>query len=89
MMAMDCRPGCGACCIALSISTPIPGMPDGKPAGVRCVQLTGDLRCAIFGQPEWPRCCGGLKPAPEMCGEDRDYALAWLAWLEQATRPEI
>jgi Fe-S-cluster containining protein len=40
---MDCRPGCGACCIAPSISSPIPGMPvvDGisKPAGVRCVQL--------------------------------------------------
>ena len=38
--AMECRIGCGACCIAPSISSPIPGMPDGKPAGVRCVQLT-------------------------------------------------
>jgi Fe-S-cluster containining protein len=85
---MDCRPGCGACCIALSISTPIPGMPQGKPAGVRCVQLTEDLRCAIFGQPERPRCCAGLKPAPDMCGDDREYALAWLNWLEEATRPE-
>jgi Fe-S-cluster containining protein len=27
---MDCRAGCGACCIAPSISSPIPGMPDGK-----------------------------------------------------------
>ena len=34
-----CRAGCGACCIAPSISSPIPGMPNGKPAGVRCVQL--------------------------------------------------
>ncbi|HNM56919.1 MAG TPA: YkgJ family cysteine cluster protein, partial [Thauera aminoaromatica] len=24
---MDCRPGCAACCIAPSISSPIPGMP--------------------------------------------------------------
>ncbi|MDW3636530.1 YkgJ family cysteine cluster protein, partial [Vibrio sp. Vb0667] len=24
---MDCRLGCGACCIAPSISSPIPGMP--------------------------------------------------------------
>ncbi|HHT9111107.1 MAG TPA: YkgJ family cysteine cluster protein, partial [Candidatus Brocadiaceae bacterium] len=23
---MDCKAGCGACCIALSISSPIPGM---------------------------------------------------------------
>ena len=30
---MNCREGCGACCIAPSISSPIPGMPHGKPAG--------------------------------------------------------
>ncbi|MGU7695722.1 YkgJ family cysteine cluster protein, partial [Escherichia coli] len=29
---MECRPDCGACCTAPSISSPIPGMPDGKPA---------------------------------------------------------
>jgi len=29
-------------------------MPDGKPAGVRCVQLADDNRCKIFGQPERP-----------------------------------
>lgn len=84
---MNCRPHCGACCIALSITTPIPGMPNGKPAGVRCAQLTDDLRCAIFGQPERPKCCAGLKPDPEMCGEDRKYALAWIARLEIETRP--
>ncbi|MDD8045446.1 MAG: YkgJ family cysteine cluster protein, partial [Verrucomicrobiota bacterium] len=32
---MECRPGCGACCTVVSISSPIPGMPQGKPAGVR------------------------------------------------------
>ncbi|NBX68342.1 MAG: YkgJ family cysteine cluster protein, partial [Proteobacteria bacterium] len=36
---MECRIGCGACCIAPSISSPLPGMPHGKPAGVRCVNL--------------------------------------------------
>jgi Fe-S-cluster containining protein len=30
---MDCRIGCGACCIAPSISSPIPGMPNGKLLG--------------------------------------------------------
>ena len=44
---MDCRPGCGACCIAPSISTPMPGHPRGKAAGVACVNLTADLRCAL------------------------------------------
>lgn len=82
---MQCRPRCAACCIAPSISSPIPGMPDGKPAGVPCVQLTLDLRCALFGRPERPACCGGLQPSAEMCGADREHALAWLTQLERAT----
>lgn len=60
-------------------------MPQGKPAGVPCVQLTADLRCAIFGRPERPACCGGLQPSAEMCGTDREHALLWLTRLEQAT----
>jgi Fe-S-cluster containining protein len=82
---MDCRPGCGACCIAPSITTPIPGMPGGKPAGMPCIQLTGDYRCALFGRPERPAVCGRLRPEPAMCGGDRDHALTWLLALEQAT----
>ncbi len=82
-----CRPDCGACCIAPSISSPIPGMPHGKPAGVRCVQLGDDLRCAIFGQPERPACCSGLQPQDEMCGTTRAEALAWLTQLESLTQP--
>ena len=85
---MECRPGCGACCIALSISSPIPGMPDGKPAGVRCIQLTDDNRCALFGRPERPAVCVGLRPLREMCGDTREDALAYLTALEIATRPE-
>lgn len=84
-----CRPDCGACCIAPSISSPIPGMPDGKPAGVRCVQLGDDLRCSIFGQPERPACCSGLQPQMEMCGTERSEALAWLTQLEVQTRPRL
>jgi hypothetical protein len=75
-----CREGCGACCIAPSISTLA------KPAGVPCRHLTADLRCAIFDRPERPDCCGGLQPAPEMCGESREQALAFLTALEEATR---
>lgn len=83
---MNCRPGCGACCIAPSISTAIPGMPHGKPAGVRCMQLTNDYRCAVFGQPGRPSCCSGLRPSAEMCGGSREQALAFLDRLEAATR---
>ena len=83
---LDCRPGCGACCIAPSISSPIPGMPHGKPAGIPCVQLTDDYRCALFGHPERPEVCRRLRPEPAMCGASRGHALAWLAELERATR---
>lgn len=85
---MDCRPDCGACCIAPSITSPIPGMPQGKPAGVRCVQLADDLRCLIFGRPERPAVCGGLQPSAEMCGDSRTQAIAWLTQLERVTAPE-
>jgi hypothetical protein len=61
-------------------------MPQGKPAGVRCVQLMADNRCAIFGKPERPGFCAGLQPSEEMCGGDREYALQWLGELERATR---
>jgi isochorismate synthase EntC len=62
-------------------------MPRGKPAGVRCVQLTADLRCAIFGRPERPAVCASLRPNAAMCGADRDEAMARLTALEAATRP--
>ncbi|HWT28016.1 MAG TPA: YkgJ family cysteine cluster protein [Methylophilaceae bacterium] len=84
---MHCRSGCGACCIAPSINSPIPGMPNGKPAGVRCVQLLDDMRCAIFGKPERPAFCGGIQPSEEMCGETREYAVHWLSTLEDQTKP--
>lgn len=83
----SCRVGCGACCIALSISSPIPGMPGGKPAAVRCVQLTADNRCRLFGLPERPQVCVNLRPMPEMCGENAEEAIDYLTLLEQLTRP--
>lgn len=84
---MDCRSGCGACCIAPSISSPIPGMPQGKPAGVRCVQLLPDLRCAIFNDPHRPAVCGSLQPSPGLCADSAEQALRGLLWLEQQTAP--
>jgi uncharacterized protein len=85
MAAMECRPGCAACCTAPSISSPIPGMPRGKPAGVPCVQLDEALRCRLFGRPERPAVCASLKPDADMCGSSRTQAIAWLDRLERQT----
>ncbi len=84
---MDCRPGCGACCIAPSITSPLPGMPQGKPAGVPCAQLDEQMRCRVFGQPDRPAFCAGLQPSTAMCGPSRSHALQWLQRLETDTAP--
>ncbi|EGQ8473949.1 YkgJ family cysteine cluster protein [Vibrio cholerae] len=82
---MDCRLGCGACCIAPSISSPIPGMPNGKPAGVRCVQLNEDNLCQLFGRPERPKVCHDFKACPVVCGKTNQQALTNLTELERLT----
>jgi hypothetical protein len=60
-------------------------MPDGKPAGVRCVQLTEDNLCRVFGQPGRPPVCAQLRPSPEMCGATDAEAMAYLVKLERLT----
>jgi Fe-S-cluster containining protein len=86
-MTTACRPGCGACCIAPSIATPFPGMPNGKRAGERCVHLGDDARCALFGRPERPRFCAELRAEPAMCGASAAEAFAILTELEARTCP--
>lgn len=85
---MECRTGCAACCIAPSISSPIPGMPDGKPAGEPCVQLSADGKCGLFGQPGRPLVCVSLAPSIEMCGNSAGEARAYLERLERLTAPD-
>jgi hypothetical protein len=63
-------------------------MPEGKPAGVRCVQLTDDNRCRLFGLPERPLICRQLQASREMCGHTSQEALIYLTFLEEATRPD-
>ncbi len=63
-------------------------MPQGKPAGVRCVQLDDALGCRLFGQPQRPAVCRQLRPSLEMCGPTDDggaHALRYLTQLELAT----
>ncbi|MCI0522744.1 MAG: YkgJ family cysteine cluster protein, partial [Bacteroidales bacterium] len=76
------RSGCGACCIAPSISSPIPGMPSGKPAGIRCIHLTGKYECGIWGRDDRPAVCAAFKAEPEFCGMNREEALRILSSLE-------
>ena len=82
---MQCRPNCGACCIAPSINSPIPGMPQGKPAGVRCVQLADDNLCKLFGQSERPALCDAFQVDSSVCGESSQQALELIQILELAT----
>jgi uncharacterized protein len=79
---MNCRPGCGACCIAISISSAIEGLPDGKPAGVRCIHLTEEYKCAIFAGPGRPKVCDAFKAEEIICGTCREEAMQMLTELE-------
>jgi uncharacterized protein len=62
-------------------------MPNGKPAGERCIQLDDANRCRIFGHTDRPVVCGQLQPSAEMCGADRAHGMQFLERLEAATRP--
>ncbi|WP_392566856.1 YkgJ family cysteine cluster protein [Utexia brackfieldae] len=84
---MECRAKCGACCIAPSISSAMPEMPAGKPANLACPHLDSDYRCRIFHDPARPAVCGQLQPNAEMCGDNRQQALCFLAKLEKETAP--
>ena len=81
---MECRSGCGACCIAPSISSPIPGMPNGKKAGERCIHLNEDCGCNIFDSPNRPNVCSGFMAEELVCGSHRAEAMSILNDLEQA-----
>jgi uncharacterized protein len=84
---VKCRDGCGACCIAPSINRPFYGMPQGKPAGVRCVHLLQDFRCVLFGDPRRPHLCDQFRAEPAVCGDNRDEALVRLQMLEHDSAP--
>ena len=80
---MDCRKNCGACCIAPSISSAIPGMPDGKPAGIRCIHLKEDYSCGIYEQR--PKVCIDFQAEELVCGNNRQEAISILSQLESET----
>ena len=61
---MDCRPQCGACCIAPAIRQPFWGMPDGKPAGVACLHLLDNAQCDYTVIPGAPQSAISSNPSP-------------------------
>ncbi|GGK60677.1 YkgJ family cysteine cluster protein [Amphritea balenae] len=86
---MKCRSGCAACCIAPHISTPIPNMPAGKPAGVPCSNLDAQLNCKIWNDPAYPALCQAFIADQEHCGNNRVQALHILNLLEAETAPDV
>ena len=82
---MQCRIGCAACCIAPSISSPLPLHPLGKPANVRCLHLDDDNRCTIFLHPSRPKVCHGFQATEDACGSNREEAMAILSAWEVMT----
>lgn len=82
---MECRVGCGACCIAPSIKTAMPGMPNGKPAGVRCVQLDDENFCKLFFSSDRPDICKKFLAEPGLCGDTTEQALILISELESKT----
>lgn len=81
---VPCRK-CGACCIAPSITTAIPNMPNGKPAGVRCANLTDNNQCLLYEKPQRPAFCVGYRPTLELCGRTYAEAIRNVTALERAT----
>ena len=83
---MECRSGCGACCIAPSINQPFYGMPEGKKAGEPCVHLDENKLCQLFGDIKRPKCCHNFAAEAFVCGENVQEALQLLAFMEQETQ---
>jgi hypothetical protein len=86
---MQCRPACGACCIAPSIARAYHGMPNGKAADEACVHLDESMRCLLFGDPRRPACCSSFTAEAGVCGADREQALALLGGLETLTLAQV
>jgi len=58
-------------------------MESGKPAGVRCVNLMDDYRCAVYTDPGYPKVCAGFNAEKEFCGSSREEAMRILGSLAE------
>lgn len=78
-----CRPGCGACCIAPSISSAIGIWKNGKKAGERCYYLDENLLCKLIDSPERPKVCFNFNFDPIICGKNPEEAMKIMKELEE------
>jgi hypothetical protein len=58
-------------------------MPDGKPAGVRCINLLEDYRCSVYNDQDYPGVCEGFNAEPDFCGHNREEAMKILGSLSE------
>ena len=79
---MKCRK-CGACCKAPSISSHIPGMPDGKPAMTECIHLDDNNLCLLYGKPQRPEVCNKCKADVLFCSNNYMEAVSIFCMLEK------
>ena len=67
----------------------MPGMPEGKLAGMRCIHLDDRNLCRLYGRPERPAFCRGWQPDPAVCGDNFQDAMTNIAILEMSTRHSV
>jgi hypothetical protein len=84
MDEIECRIGCAACCVVLAIPGPFFGHPDGKPAAVRCNNLTDDNRCGIWEQR--PAVCRNFVASRRYCGGNDAEAYFLIARLSDTKK---
>ena len=78
---VECRVGCGACCVVPAIDEPYEGHPGGKAAGERCVNLTDDNRCSIWERR--PDVCRGFIARRAYCGANDAEAYYHLSRMSE------
>jgi hypothetical protein len=64
-------------------------MPEGKPAGVRCIHLDEHFACKLFHSPERPEVCRRFKAEEIVCGTNREEAIANLTKLEHTPSRDL
>jgi hypothetical protein len=63
-------------------------MPNGKPAGVPCVNLDPETNlCRIWGTEKYPAVCRAFTATREVCGTRREEAFERISRLEAETAP--
>ena len=60
-------------------------MPEGKPAGERCIQLSDGNLCMIFGMKERPEVCSSFSATIDVCGSTNAEAIHLISFLEAQT----